>query len=350
MHKPETLVILSPGFPVNEEDSVCLPLQQIFIRSLANLYPKLNIVVLAFEYPFAKKTYWWFGIQVIAFGGQNKNRLYRLLNWVRVWQQLRKLKKQNHVIGLLSFWVDECAFIGHYFARRHHLKHFSWILGQDAKAGNRYFKLIRFRPQSLIAISDFTRKLVHKNYGVMPAHTITSGIDTGMFMPYNGIRDIDILGAGSLIALKQYDMFIDVVKAVARQMPNVRAAICGKGPEKEKLLQLIAQNNLEKNIVLLYEVPHTQVVALMQRSRVFLHPSAYEGFSAVMLEALYAGAQVISFVKPMDQSFDHHYVVNDTEQMQKKALAILDDRDCDHEPVLAYPIQQVASSIMQLYR
>jgi hypothetical protein len=30
----KTFVILSPGFPENEADSTCLPLQQSFIRSL----------------------------------------------------------------------------------------------------------------------------------------------------------------------------------------------------------------------------------------------------------------------------------------------------------------------------
>jgi glycosyltransferase involved in cell wall biosynthesis len=349
MPKPKTLVILTPGFPVNEADSTCIPPQQVFVKALKQSYPELNIIILSFEYPFARSTYQWFGMEVVAFGGKNRSKLFRLLNWFRVWQAIRKINKQQQVIGLLSFWFDECAFVGHYFAKRHHLKHYSWILGQDAKAGNRYFKMIKPNGESLIALSDFVQKEVYKNYGVLPRHIITSGIDTNLFGPNGATRDIDILGAGSLIALKQYDVFVEAVKAISRHKPNVRAVICGKGPEKENLLKLIAKHQLENNVLLLYQVPHAEVLALMQRAKIFLHTSKYEGFGAVLLEALYAGAQVVSFVKPMDQAIGHHHVVSDTEEINQQLLTILNDENRSHEPVLVYTIQQVATRMMALF-
>jgi glycosyltransferase involved in cell wall biosynthesis len=349
MPKPQTLVILSPGFPVNEADSTCLPPQQVFVRSLKQSYPNLNIVVLAFEYPFAKATYQWFGVDVIAFGGKNRNRLFRLFNWIKIWQVLRKLHRQHHVIGLLSFWFDECAFIGDYFGKRYGIKHLSWILGQDARPDNRYFKLIRPKAESLIALSDFVRNEVYKNYGVMPKHTITTGIDTSLFGERQPKRDIDILGAGSLIALKRYDVFIDAVKAIARYIPDVKAVICGKGPEREKLEKLIKQHGLDKNIVLRHELPHAEVLGLMQRSKVFLHTSEYEGFGAVLLEALYAGAQVVSFVKPMDKAVAHLRVVNTAEEMNARIFELLLEKQLTHESQLLYPIQQVAIDMMSLF-
>ncbi|MEO6522716.1 MAG: glycosyltransferase [Mucilaginibacter sp.] len=349
MPKPETLVILSPGFPVNEADSTCLPPQQVFVRALKQAYPNLNIVVLAFEYPFAKASYQWFGVDVIAFGGKNRNKLFRLFNWIKIWQVLRKLNKQNNVIGLLSFWVDECAFIGHYFGKRYGTKHLSWILGQDARPGNRYFKLIKPKAEQLIALSDFVRNEVYKNYGIMPKHTITTGIDICLFGESPLKRDIDILGAGSLIALKRYDVFIEAVKTIARYIPNVKAVICGKGPEREKLRRLIKQHGLGKNIVLRHELPHAEVLGLMQRSKVFLHTSEYEGFGAVLLEALYAGAQVVSFVKPMDKAVEHLHVVNNFEEMNARVFELLLEKQLDHTPVLVYPIQQVAIDMMSLF-
>lgn len=349
MPKPETLVILSPGFPVNEGDSTCLPPQQVFVRGLKQSYPNLNIIVLSLEYPFAKAQYKWFGIDVMAFGGRSRGGLLRLLNWIKVWQALKKMNKQHHVIGLLSFWFDECAFIGHFFAKRYSLKHLSWILGQDAKPGNRYFKWIKPKAEELIALSDFVRKEVYKNYGIMPQHTITTGVNVKLFGHVEPRRDIDILGAGSLIALKQYDVFIEAVKAISRYMPDVRAVICGKGPEKNKLINLIKQHGLERNILLRYEIPHAEVLGLMQRSKVFLHPSAYEGFGAVLLEALYAGAHVVSFVKPMDEPIEHHHVVGNNAEMYSKLFELLLEKNLDDSSVLAYPIQQVAANIMQLF-
>ncbi|WP_448701632.1 glycosyltransferase [Mucilaginibacter sp. AW1-3] len=349
MNGSKTLVILSPGFPESEADTACMPLNQVFIRALKQAYPRLNIIIIAFEYPFKKASYTWNDIPVIALGGKNRSRAYRLANWVQVWQTLAKLNKQHQLIGLLSFWFDECAFVGHYFAKLHRLKHFSWMLGQDARPGNRYFKWIKPTGESLIALSDFVARQVFKNYGILPGNTITTGVDVSLFGPGGRERDIDILGAGALIPLKQYDIFIDVVKFLKEFMPDIHAVICGKGPEKERLLTIIKQNKLENNITLRDEVPHAEVLSLMQRSKVFLHTSSYEGFGAVLLEALYAGAQVVSFVKPMDAHIEHHHRVNNMIEMCLTLLEIFEETEPDHAPVLAYPIENVASNIMQLY-
>ncbi len=345
----QTLVILSPGFPANEADTSCIPPQQLFVKALKETNPHLHIIVLTLEYPFTKQTYNWHGVQVIAFGGKSKGGIYRLLNWFRVLLTLIKLRRQYQVIGLLSFWFDECAFLGHYFAKLYHLKHYAWILGQDAKPGNTYFNLIRPKPESLIALSDFIARQVFTNYGILPQHTITTGIDAAQFGPNNKHRDIDILGAGSLIPLKHYEVFVETVRFLKEFFPAINTIICGKGPEKEKLLSLINLYGLENNITLIDELPHVQVLLLMQRSKVFLHTSEYEGFGAVLLEALYAGAQVVSFVKPMDRYIAHHHPVKDTITMCLKLLDLLQETRPDNESVLVYPIQQVANSILKLY-
>ena len=79
-----TLIILTPGFPENEADTVCLPLQQAFIKALKETDPGLDIIVLSFHYPYVKKKYNWFDIRVIAFGGKNKG------GWAG-WQRRRKV-------------------------------------------------------------------------------------------------------------------------------------------------------------------------------------------------------------------------------------------------------------------
>ena len=53
----------------------------------------------------------------------------------------------------------------------------------------------------------------------------------------------------------------------------------------------------------------------MQRTKIFLHTSSYEGFSGACLEALYAGAHVISFCEPMKQKIDHWHIVKDEKEM-----------------------------------
>lgn len=347
--KAETLVVLSPGFPENEQDTNCLPALQIFVKTIKQHYPKLNIVVIAFQYPFIPINYDWFGIKVFAIGGKNKSRIFRLVTWVKALLILKKLNSEFKLIGLLSFWFSECAFVGIFFSRIFKIKHFTWLLGQDAKTGNRYFKWINPRADTLIALSDFLADQVNANYGLMPFKVVQAGIDVSLFDELADERAIDILGAGSLIRLKQYHVFIDVVKFITQSMPNIKVALCGAGPEMESLKAKVASLNLRNNITFYGEIPHKNVLKLMQRSKVFLHTSNYEGFGVVIAEALYAGSHVVSFNKPMNSLADHHFVAKNMDEMQHEVLRLLKNPGLSHQPVLMGTVQEAAAEIVKLY-
>ncbi|HEY9002456.1 MAG TPA: glycosyltransferase [Mucilaginibacter sp.] len=345
----KTLVILSPGFPKNEADSTCIPPQQVFVRNLKLQYPTLNIIVMAFEYPFHSSSYQWNNIAVISFGGANKGRLTRLNNWRRVWLMLKRLNRQHQLIGLLSFWIGDCAFVASRFARKYNLKHFCWILGQDAKPGNKYLKWIKPKAENLVALSDFIATEVKNNYAIAPAHIIPVGIDPELFGEPSRTRDIDILGAGSLIPLKLYSLLINMIATLHVYFPDIRAVICGDGPERHLLEELIKDYKLEKNIQLIGELPYTAVLALMQRTKVFAHPSSYEGLGMVCLEALYAGAQVVSFVRPMDQPIKNWHFAKTPDDMVNILKRLLEDQHCSHSKTASYLIKDTCSRIMSLF-
>lgn len=348
-HDTKTLIILSPGFPKDEADTTCLPSQQIFIRSLNKNFPSLKIIILSFQYPFSTSSYSWYGNRVLPFNGMKKGIITRLFLWRHLWRTLHQLKKENNIVGLFSFWCTECALIGKYFAKRNMLKHLTWITGQDAKKGNKYIPLIRPRSHELIAMSDFLSTEFYKNYGVHPAHIIPNGIDASLFPVQNTKRDITILGAGSLIPLKQYAVFINIVKEITKVIPAANAMICGKGPQEMLLQKLIVQQQLQNNIVLTGEKPHAEILRLMQRAKVFLHTSNYEGFSTVCLEALYAGCHVISFIKPMQRDIDHWHIAHTKEEMVSTALYLLSHTTTQYEHILAYSMDESAIAVMDLF-
>ncbi|HUZ61620.1 MAG TPA: glycosyltransferase [Hanamia sp.] len=343
------LVILTPGFPKDESDTSCLPSQQIFIRSLNKIFPSLKIIILSFRYPFFTTAYYWHGNLVIPFNGTKKGIIAKMLLWSWFWRTLYKLKKENNIAGLFSFWCGECALIGKYFGKKNKLKHFSWLMGQDAKKGNKYIPLIRPKPDELIAMSDFLSQEFYKNYGIHTLQIIPNGIDASLFPALNAERDITILGAGSLIPLKQYDVFINIVKEIIEKMPGISVMLCGKGPQEIQLKQLIIQQKLQNNIVLTGEKPHLEILRFMQRTKIFLHTSSYEGFSTVCLEALYAGCHVISFIKPMLRDIDHWHIVQTKEEMIKKASYLLNDTTTQYKRVLVYSMDDSAKSVMNLF-
>jgi glycosyltransferase involved in cell wall biosynthesis len=190
---------------------------------------------------------------------------------------------------------------------------------------------------------------IKKNYKITPLQVIPVGIDTSLFGTAPEKRDIDILAAGSLIPLKQYHLFVEAVGFLKKFFPGINAVICGKGPEMENLKAMAELLGLKKNIVFAGELPHTQVLALMQRTKVFLHTSEYEGFGAVLSEALYAGAHVVSFCKPMDRDYRHHYIEKNAEEMNARVLAILKNTKRGHDPVLVCTAPQIAKNVISLF-
>ncbi|QEM11449.1 glycosyltransferase family 4 protein [Mucilaginibacter rubeus] len=347
--KHKTLVILTPGFPEHEGDSTCIPPQQVFVKALQEEHPELNIVVLTFQYPFFSGEYLWHGIKVIAFGNPRNSRVIRRFTGLKVLRVLHKFHKETQIIGMLSFWLGKCAYIGNMFARRYGLKHYIWLLGQDAKAGNKYFAKTKPTADRLIALSDFLVREFSKNYGMTPAHVIPVGIDVTRFKESYTERNIDIIGAGSLIPLKQYDVFLEVIASLKTTIPDVKAVIIGEGTEMKRLKEMAAALGLTNNVSFAGRLPHEEVLQMMQRAKVFLHTSNYEGFGAVCLEALYAGAQVLSFVKPMDAAIENWHIAVDKTEMVNKLESLLTNPDASYQSVLPFNIQRNARAMMQLF-
>ena len=349
MNSDGALVILMPGFPKDEADSSCLPFPQLFVKNLAAQNPALNIIVLAFQYPHSLQPYHWHNVTVYPFNGRNKGKLNRLLVWNAVWVKLKQIKREHKLVGILSFWLGECALIGKYAFKKFAVKHFTWLQGQDARQNNRFVQLIKPEAENIIALSDSLSDELYNNYGIRPGIVIPSGIDETMFDALPGTRTIDIMGAGSLIPLKRYDMFIRIISKLADRFPGLNCIICGDGPERERMQRLINENGLVNNIRLTGSLPHRSVLALMQSSGIFLHTSSYEGFSTVCNEALYAGATVVTFCKPMHVDFKQQHIVSSEYEMENLLCKLLEEKKEVYERVLTYSMKNTCKQVLDLY-
>jgi glycosyltransferase involved in cell wall biosynthesis len=239
--------------------------------------------------------------------------------------------------------------VGKKFADKNNLRHYCWILGQDARFSNTYPKSLQLKTDELIGLSDFLQDEFYKSHGIKPAFVIPPGIDSKQFNSTIKEKDIDLLAAGSLIPLKQFEIFIEVVAELKKQIPGIKSALIGNGPEKNKLKALIEKHELQSNITLAGELQYQEVLQWMQRAKVFLHPSSYEGFSGVCQEALAAGAHVISFCKPMKQDINHWHIVNNTTEMKNLALEILQNSDISFEKAISFDVNDSAKKMMKLF-
>ena len=106
---------------------------------------------------------------------------------------------------------------------------------------------------------------------------------------------------------------------------------------------------MDKIITLAGEVSHPELLRMLQRSRIFLHTSNYEGFGIVCLEALYAGAQVVSFVRVMKTDIGIH-VAKDLDDIIRIVDNLLNPEMGYAQHSLPYSADSTVAKFMQLIK
>jgi glycosyltransferase involved in cell wall biosynthesis len=103
----------------------------------------------------------------------------------------------------------------------------------------------------------------------------------------------NIVSVGRLVPWKGFETLIKVIYELNKEGNNFKLNIVGKGPEKEKLLKIIKEQNLEDNIKINY-LKQEKVGEAILNSEIFVLNTGYEGLSHVILETLGAGTPVIT--------------------------------------------------------
>lgn len=349
--KQECIVLLTPGFAADENDTTCLPHIQQLVLSFKKLYSEQSIIVLSFQYPFAKHTYKWNGVDVISLGGKNRTKFFRLLIWLKAYRRLKRIKHRNNLLGVFSVFHTECALVGTKFSRRNSVRHVSWLQGQDAKADSPYVKRIDAKENEIAALSVFLRDEFYRNFKVKPRYVIDNGLNESAFPQINkGERRIDVLGVGSLTQLKNYSLFIELIAGIKKGFPDIRTAIAGSGDEKENLQKLIREYNLQNNVELLGLKSHQEIFDLMNQSKVVLHTSKYEGSCSVIFEALYSGCKVVSTCNPSELVYPEFYTNTNKNMLYEKLHEFLSEEKPERKRVLYNSMDNSAQTIMSLFQ
>jgi glycosyltransferase involved in cell wall biosynthesis len=284
----------------------------------------------------------------MPFNGRNKGGIQGIFLRRKVNRMLNKLYESSRLIGLISFWYGEGFLLADRFAKKHKLKHFCWILGQDARPLNHFPQRFPSPPENLIALSDHLKETFHLSHGILPSRVIEPGLDLNLFTNGTTKKSIDILGVGSLIPLKQYDLFLEIIAQLKNLFPTIKVVLVGEGTERARLEKKIRQLELEQHVEMKGELPYKEVVQLMKRSYLFLHPSSYEGFSGVCMEALAAGMQVVSLCRPVKRLIVNWHFVYSKEEMKSKVIELLEVRP-EAEATESFPIQNTSKRIMELF-
>lgn len=342
-----SLVILTPGFPSNEEDTNCLPYFQTFVRAVNRNFPGVTVTVISTQYPYRKDEYDWFGNRVISLNTKGISRWQKPLTWWKVIQLVKNTRKQGNVTGVLCFWCLEEALIGKLNSMLNATPLLIWICGQDAKAGNPWVKWIRPAPEEVVANSHFISEVFSHNYSIKPSCIVSNSIEPGNFPPMPDQRPIDLISVGSLIALKQTEVVLHVVKTLKDRGRQTRTVICGSGPEEFRLRRLAEALGVDPFVDFRGEASHEETISLMQQAKILVHPSSFEGYSTVCLEALYAGCEVVSFVAAEAEPVERWHIV-DTQAAMAATCQQLLNNSSPHQRVLLHSADDSARQMMAL--
>jgi glycosyltransferase involved in cell wall biosynthesis len=284
------IVFLTPGFAQNEQDTTTIPALQLYIKALKQQQPELKITIITFQFPFTKEKYNWFGCEVIPLKGENKKRK-QIYIWYKAYKVLNEINKKHLISILHSFWLGECAFVGNIFSKTKNIKHICTSIGQDVLDEKFYFKIFPLKKTVLICESTIQKKIFLTKKKYTPK-VISWGINSTDF-EYNFNKTIDIIGVGSLIPVKNFQLFIDVIFEIHKKKP-LKVVLIGDGAQKEFLQQKINKLQLEQVITLKGLLTYSETLQQISQAKILLHTSNHEGFGMIFAEALQCHTMIVS--------------------------------------------------------
>lgn len=338
------IVLITPGFPQDEDDHLCMPYLMEFLKHLVQAHPDINVRVVSIHYPYQPKQYHWNGIEVEALGGNNNRFPARLMTWRKALKTLDRFHSESEIHAVHSLWLNECSYLAQRWTQKNNVKHIATAMGQDVLSGNRYLNRIKLDQLTTITVSNWQNERLKDSSGRPADEVIPWGLDSVKLE--NRDRDIDILGVGSFTKLKDYETFLKVVKSISEKRPSLKAVLIGYGPERENLEQLSDKMDLQNAIKFTGELPRPEVLDYMQRSKVLLHPSRYESQGYVFNEAMACGLGIVSREVGIAMASDRWIIADSDSEMAASALNLI-DRKFESEAI--QPLRKTVEAYLELY-
>jgi len=192
---------------------------------------------------------------------------------------------------------------------------------------------------------------------------ISNGVDCNRFplaSPEKDMNPVRLLSIGGLIERKGFIFLIKAIKILKDSELIVNLVIIGEGKHRNELESLINQLDLNEEVILEGNVPHSNLKKYFQKTHIFVLPSLFESFSVVTIEALSCGIPVVVtkcggpeyFVTEDNglviQKGDENILANNIE------ILINDYQKYDHQKIrndcqIKFDIKKIANEIFLAY-
>ena len=169
-------------------------------------------------------------------------------------------------------------------------------------------------------------------------------------------RDIDAIMVASWARFKRHEQFLIALKRLKTLKPDMKVCLVGYPVEltKEDIQQLIEKYELADNITVYDSIPHDQVCDLLNRSKVNVLWSKFEGNNRAIIEGLFCNTTVIL---RKGHNYGEHYdfinpstgVFADESDLAEKMLSLVESYQTykPRQYVLEHRNCEMATQIMQ---
>jgi glycosyltransferase involved in cell wall biosynthesis len=163
-------------------------------------------------------------------------------------------------------------------------------------------------------------------------YILPNSFDVNRFYPVAVEKKFDVLNLGYLLPDKQLLNFVKIIALVKRKIPNIKAAIAGRGPEQKNIENAIHQAGLDQNINLLGFVG--DLTGCYNSSRIFCMTSSTEGLPRTIIEAMACGipsvASNVGDITDLIKNDENGFIIkdfNNIEEFAEKIILLLTDKN-----------------------
>jgi glycosyltransferase involved in cell wall biosynthesis len=197
--------------------------------------------------------------------------------------------------------------------------------------------LVNLKFDKIITVSHATKNSLVNDFGVNESmiEILYNGVDIPKYdaVTIENIVENQIIFVGRLAPHKHVDHLITVLGNIRKTVPSVKLVIVGKGEEKENLVNLVNQNDLEDIITFKQDLSDEELIKKIKESEMLVLPSTREGFGMVLAEANCCYRPVVTYasggtVEVVEDEYNGYLIESENvAELENKIIKLLNNKE-----------------------
>ncbi len=206
--------------------------------------------------------------------------------WEQFQNQKSKIKNQNYETKFIS--LEEFQNQRYDFTTELRRKIERWVVKRADKiiVPSEYLKKIMM----MWGVPEEKIKVIYNAFDPV-RDNISNGVEAPRKINLSGTI---LISAGRLVPWKGFNVLVEIMPEIIRQIPDAKLYIIGDGPEKENLKSQISNLKINDMVFLVGSVSHEDLLNYLCAGNIFVLNTGYEGFSHQILEAMAMEIPVIT--------------------------------------------------------